>query len=129
MKYLNKYAHLTGRKFLSNLSEIYMFKINNGNTRKMCQIYSKFRGLFRSQSKLLTFACLLFLVTKLDSRLLTGFSIPIPLEVNTKDTRTVSRTLFLCFYCWLGTYLAHWFSCIFHILPTNFTNSCFHCFE
>ena len=35
---------------------------------------------------------------------------------------------FLCLYCLLWIYFTHWFSCIIYI-DTDFTNSCFHCFE
>ena len=40
-------AYETGRKSLSNPADIYLFKVNNGDTRTMCEIYPKFRGIFK----------------------------------------------------------------------------------
>ena len=33
-------------------------------------------------------------------------------KVNDKDIRTMSVTLFWCFYCWLGTYFTPFFQCL-----------------
>ena len=48
-------AYETGRKSLSNPADIYLFKVNNGDTRTMCEIYPKFRCIFTTQLKILAF--------------------------------------------------------------------------
>ena len=49
------FLYETGRKSLSNTVNIYLFKVNNGNTRTICEIYSKFRGVFKTHLKTLYF--------------------------------------------------------------------------
>ena len=117
--YLNKRAHETDRKSSSNPANIYLFKVNNGYIRTMCEICSKFRGIYRSQLKILAFVCLLFFQT------FSLVDVIIP-EVHNKETRTMLLTLFLCLYCWLEHVLPMcihayftYFSQIFHIFWTR----------
>ena len=49
------FAYETGRKSLIKLANIYLFKVNYGNTRTMCDIYPKLRDIFTTQLKSLAF--------------------------------------------------------------------------
>ena len=51
------FAHETRRKSLIKVADIYLFNVNNGNTRTLWNIYPKFRAIFTTQLKILAFLC------------------------------------------------------------------------
>ena len=58
MKYLNtNKSSETSRKSSSAPADIFLFKVNNGSTKSIRKFCSKFRGVFRAQSKILAFVC------------------------------------------------------------------------